>query len=252
MNYIIENNIDFYSELEKELSKDNEVFSDNLHNICLLSNTPLEKNYVTLECQHKFNYLPLYNEICNQKKENRLEITPLLIHQIKCPYCRSVTNKLIPYIEHKDVIKKKGVNYPLKYCMKLYSCEWIKSGKKTHQEMCGKSAFESNYGIYCLYHHKLCQNKNYHKENSINIESNWSEEHERINKKYNVNHLREILRQNKSKSNLKISGNKKEIIHRIILWGLLDPIAEDVPSSSHISTNLEKNKDKSNELLKKM
>uniref|UniRef100_A0A6C0AY50 SAP domain-containing protein n=1 Tax=viral metagenome TaxID=1070528 RepID=A0A6C0AY50_9ZZZZ len=228
MNYIIENNIDFYSELQKELSKDSnqkihddQVIPDNLDNICLLSNSVLEKNYVTLECGHKFNYVPLYNEICNQKRENRLEITHLLINQIKCPYCRSITNKLLPYIDDKDVIKKKGINYPLKYCMKLHSCQWVKSGKNKDQELCGKSAFESDYGKYCCYHHKLSKNKNHHKEKLTNIQLNWSKEHERINKKYNLNQLREILRENKSKYKLKITGNKNEIIDRIIQCGLV-------------------------------
>ena len=65
MNYKIENNLNFYNELYKEL---NNIIEEKQEDICLLSNSPLEDNYITLDCNHKFNYLPLYNEICSQKK----------------------------------------------------------------------------------------------------------------------------------------------------------------------------------------
>ena len=110
MNYIIENDIDFFSELNKELTTDS---SDNINNllslnedtICLITREPLTDNYITLECNHKFNYLPLYNEVSNQKINTYLETTYLKINQIKCPYCRNITNNLLPYIYHKDVLK---------------------------------------------------------------------------------------------------------------------------------------------------
>jgi len=53
MNYIIENNVNFYDELNKELLE--ESINDN---ICLLTHVPLEQNPITLECNHKFNYIP--------------------------------------------------------------------------------------------------------------------------------------------------------------------------------------------------
>ena len=60
-NYIIEDDIDFYKELN--MSSDN-----NLNNTCLITNEPLGKNKITLPCNHSFNYLPLYKEVCKQKK----------------------------------------------------------------------------------------------------------------------------------------------------------------------------------------
>ena len=193
MNYIIENNIDFFSELNKELS------NDNIDNICLLTHLPLETDYIKLDCEHKFNYLPLYNEICYQKKESYLETTHLLVNQIKCPYCRTITNKLLPYIEHTDVVYKRGVNYPTKYCMFLYSCQWMKHGKNKCQVLCNKGAFKSEYGTYCSQHQNLCKKKDLHKANTVNIESIWTEKHEELNKKYNVGQLRQVLRDNKNK-----------------------------------------------------
>ena len=118
------------------------------------------------------------------------------------------------------MVHKRGVNSPSKYCMSLYSCEWLKN---KYQVICNKDAFKSEYGTYCSHHYKLCQNKDYQKANTINIESKWTDEHEKLNKKYSVSQLRQILRdnkkQNKSKSFI-ISGNKKELIHRIVSWGL--------------------------------
>lgn len=238
MNYIIENNIDFFSELNKELSDDS-----NQNNICLLTHQLLEENFITLLCGHKFNYIPLYNEVCNQKKDNYLETTHLSINQIKCPYCRSITNKLLPYIEHKDVVYKRGINYPLRYCMSLYSCQWMKYGKNKHPVLCNKGAFKSEHGTYCSHHQNLCKNKQIKQEKKQQIESIWTSTHEEISKKYTVSQLRQILRDNKNQNKSKsfiISGNKKELIHRIITWGLLEGVS---PNSStnleNTSTNLE-------------
>ena len=64
MNYIT--NLDFYKELN---SLD---FNINYNNACMLSGEKLSDNFITLECNHKFNYLPLYTEICQQKKINSI------------------------------------------------------------------------------------------------------------------------------------------------------------------------------------
>jgi len=220
MNYIIENNVNFYDELNKELLE--ESINDN---ICLLTHVPLEQNPITLECNHKFNYIPLYNEVCNQKKDSYLETTHLLLNQIKCPYCRSITNKLLPYVKHKDVTYKRGVNYPLKYGMKLYSCKWMKYGKNK-QELCNKAAYISDHGIFCSTHQNMCNKKIQQENKTKKIELNWTPEHERINKKYKVTELRQLLRDNKKKYKFIISGNKKELIHRIISWGLIFEVEE--------------------------
>ena len=214
MNYIIENNIDFFSELNKEIS------NNKTDEICLLTHQQLEENYITLSCGHNFNYIPIYNEVCNQKKDNYLETTYLLVNQIKCPYCRSITNKLLPYIEHKDVVYRRGVNYPLRYCMALYNCQWMKYGKK-EQCLCNKGAFKSEYGIFCSRHFNLCKNKQIKQLKKQQIESVWTPGYEKINKNYNVSQLRQILRDNKKQYKIIISGNKKELIHRIVTWGLL-------------------------------
>lgn len=120
----------FYNELSKILNSDaenanenesesetnvNVIISssvDNTDNFCLITKEKLEPNHITLICNHKFNYVPLYNEVVNQKNKqnNMYEITKLSSNQIKCPYCRVITNKLLPYIPYPSVRVIKNVN----------------------------------------------------------------------------------------------------------------------------------------------
>ena len=56
----------FNFELNKILfDTDDEENNDN-DNICLITQNKLESDFVKLECNHKFNYSPLYYEIYNQ------------------------------------------------------------------------------------------------------------------------------------------------------------------------------------------
>ena len=40
-----------------------EALNTEYDNCCLISKEPLDRNYIKLECNHSFNYMPLYNEI---------------------------------------------------------------------------------------------------------------------------------------------------------------------------------------------
>ena len=214
MNYKVENNLDFYAELNEALITKPDISNieqNSMDNICLITHEPLINNHIILTCKHKFNYIPLYWEVVNQKSSTYLEITHLLVNQIKCPYCRTITNKLLPYIEYSGISLRRGVNYPLKYCMKLYSCTWvIKSGKKKG-DICDNEAHKGEFGIYCNKHNKLCYQKlvNINKSKATII---WTEKHEELNIKYKIIDLKQILRANK----LKIGGIKRELIDRII------------------------------------
>ena len=114
--YIIEGNIDFFSELYKSLDDEenpNKTELDN--NLCLISKLPLTDRFVKLVCGHKFNYIPLYNDIVNHKlKFNNMEANQghLRSNQIRCPYCRKVQNGLLPYYDNIPGVKKiDKVNY---------------------------------------------------------------------------------------------------------------------------------------------
>ena len=113
MNYIIENGINFYDELYKSLDDvpiENEDASG--ASMCLISNEPLIENYVTLECGHKFNYVPVFNDIMNHKKKyNAMETRILKTMEIRCPYCRNIQKTLLPYITGMGVKKVHGVNF---------------------------------------------------------------------------------------------------------------------------------------------
>ena len=75
MKYNIEGNIDFFAELYKSLDdEDNQNKTAEDDNLCLITNQPLTEKYVELNCSHKFNYIPLYNDIYNHKKKyNNME-----------------------------------------------------------------------------------------------------------------------------------------------------------------------------------
>ena len=211
MNYIIESNIDFYAELQNQIQSENIKINNDLdlsYNVCLLTNEPLSYNNITLACNHTFNYLPLYKEVCYQKLDNYLETTRLHINEIKCPYCRIITPKLLPYIAQYDIIqKKKGVNFPIKYCMKLHSCNWMNKNNK----ICGYDAYTTDSGIYCNMHHKKIVTKQAIQVQKNNIE--WTEKHKELSKKYKIIELKQILRE----KSLLVGGNKKQLINRIII-----------------------------------
>ena len=151
--YLIEGNIDFYNEINKN-DEDNNI-DLNYNDICLITNEPLTDKFVTMECGHKFNYIPLYNDLFKQKYcNNVMEETRLQINQIRCPYCRSVSTQLIPFYENfciiKDVFVRKiiGINnynllengnklYDKSYYKEksLWFCEQIKIDKYKKQQI---------------------------------------------------------------------------------------------------------------------
>ena len=145
-NYIIEGDIDFYKELN--INKTN-LFKEN---VCLISNETLNDTSITLPCNHSFNYIPLYKEVCRQKyKFNSLEVKKLRSYEMKCPYCRNVIDNILPYVPNlPDVDKVKYVNIPSKYSYYPNKCSYIwKSGKRKDTQ-CGKPCLKE----YCSCHSK--------------------------------------------------------------------------------------------------
>lgn len=112
--YNIEGGIDFYAELYKSLDiNEDEDKNDDNKNICLITNQKLTDNYVTMKCGHKFNYVPLYNDLLNHKQKfNFMEgSNKLHTNQIRCPYCRKKQDELLPYYEELGLKKINGVNF---------------------------------------------------------------------------------------------------------------------------------------------
>lgn len=113
--YNIEGGIDFFSELYKSLDiEENNQKIEEDNNLCLITNQLLVDKHVKLECGHKFNYIPLFNDIKNHKQKfNNLEgcNSKLKTNEIRCPYCRYKQNGVLPYYEELNIIKINGVNF---------------------------------------------------------------------------------------------------------------------------------------------
>ena len=235
MNYIIEDNLDFQSALlnDEELEPA----------CCLISQQPLTKSHITLPCKHTFNYKPLFKEIYVQKTiRNMYESARLKLNQLKCPYCRSISEFLLPYLPSEELEKKNGVNSPSKYCMPCnIECDWSIPGKsKQGQNKPGKSTPVKNKCLkpacyigsvnYCKTHYLKVQ-KNQTNQTIIPalgpvlgpgpdtapapapepIHIQWTTAMTMITHTKTVVELREILRLHK----FKVSGNKKALIERI-------------------------------------
>ena len=149
-------NSDFFKMLELEMNKE-----ESYDNTCLITNEPLENKYITLQCKHTFNYQPLVNEIIKQKifwikgrkYKNHLETQKLTKYQMKCPYCRTIQNGILPYLP--SCKKTPFVNWPQKYSLKLNKCPYVfKSGKKKNLPCNKPCSFE-----YCGQHLKLLEKR---------------------------------------------------------------------------------------------
>lgn len=115
MKYAIEGNLNFFDELYKSLdANESNAKTEIDDNLCLITNQLLTDHFVKLNCGHKFNYEPLYNDILNHKqKYNNMESsqTALTRNELRCPYCRTKQKELLPYYEHLPFKKVNGVNY---------------------------------------------------------------------------------------------------------------------------------------------
>jgi len=141
--YNIEGGINFFEELYKSLDEESEEQMLNDSNTCLISGSPLIERFVKLICSHKFNYIPLYNDLVNHRnKFNNLEgnSTRLELNEIRCPYCRTKDNNLLPYYEELGLPKVNGVNF------------YDKINKSTSTFYCSPSIFNSSsFSSKCEY-----------------------------------------------------------------------------------------------------
>lgn len=151
LKYEVEDDLDLsFFEALKKMHEQPSIAHDDVQDACLITNEQLNAFHVSLCCGHKFNYEPLYQEVLRQK--GRLGVhnyhEKIEVNQIKCPYCRTLTNKLLPYIGKHPLIKRLvGVNAPEHLCM---------PGVKCHVESCHANAFyEHDNKTYCLRHHNI-------------------------------------------------------------------------------------------------
>ena len=131
-------------------------------NICLISKEKLHPNHITLSCNHKFNYIPIYKEVLYQKtKSNPIyEVTKLQPYQIKCPYCRTITNKLLPFIPYPSVRLSKSIHSIDPDCIPTIKCSHTTKhrgvNKNNSDTKCDKNAlyYEDENLLFCPTHYK--------------------------------------------------------------------------------------------------
>lgn len=157
--YSVEDNLDVdFFEALKKMQQPLSSPSHDLHvkcndNVCLITDQPLTAFHVQLECGHKFNYEPLYQEALRQKGRMGMHnyYEKIGTHQIKCPYCRSITNHLLPYIgnsPHPVIKRLVGVNAPAHMCLPGAPCS---ATNKCH----ANAFYECNEKLYCYRHYQV-------------------------------------------------------------------------------------------------
>lgn len=170
---MIEGGMDFYNELYSSLDEPTDN-PDHSVKQCLITGDPLVEHFVTLECNHSFNYLPLFNDIYNNKKKfNAMDSYILKCGEIRCPYCRNVQSNLLPYHEGLGVKKVHGVNFfdELLVIKKTDHSNEFQLGKCHHKYTNDKLFCSNKYVMlvpsinksYCFSHKSLAI-KNYIKE----------------------------------------------------------------------------------------
>ena len=128
--------------LEEENNNDDET--------CLISGYTLEENHIKLECNHKFNYKHIYNEVHKQKTQPwHSEVSKVRNNQLKCPYCRNIQNGILPYRDNYP--KVRYVNWPPSLMMLPDKCIYTFSSGKRKGLACGKKC----NGKYCISHEKI-------------------------------------------------------------------------------------------------
>ena len=209
--YIIEGDLDFKTAMNSDLTDDEET--------CLISQELLTKSHIKLPCGHKFNYMPLYNELYKQKQKNHYETCNLKVNQVKCPYCRKVYDNILPYIQSECIEKTHGVNYPFKYCMKNeIECDWSQKNKTK----CCKEAQFINDASYCKLHYIKVQaikaktdtiktKTDIIKVETVKAEVTWTTEMDNVYKSKKVDEIKNVLKLHK----LKVGGTKRDLIERL-------------------------------------
>lgn len=166
--YSVEDNsdVDFFAALKEMQQEDSDPSQDENKDEnkdkdkdkddgkCLITGVPLNAFHVELTCGHKFNYGPLYQEVLRQKGRHGVYnyFEKIGTHQVKCPYCRSITNRLLPYLgnsPHPTIKRLVGVNAPAAMCMPGVPCGAPK---------CSANAFyEFGPNQYCHRHYQTAQ-----------------------------------------------------------------------------------------------
>ena len=148
MNLIPDTSLDFF----KQINETHDIsYNTNHSNVCLITNDPLELDHIVLHCNHKFNYYGIFFDTVNQKK-NQAHMQSLKTFELRCPYCRNIQDKILPYRKIPECDKKiHGVNFPSKYSMKNMKCCYVFKRGPRKGTQCNKESDRS----FCNQHTKF-------------------------------------------------------------------------------------------------
>jgi hypothetical protein len=216
--YTTDTSFNFYAELNNDNDSTHTNNEEDENNKCLISNLPLDETAIELSCGHKFNYLYIYLESLNSKKTSYSHYNigsklKLGINQIRCPYCRTVFNNLLPVPFGIVGAGKMNQVNSLSDCYPKITC---KSDNCSEDQV-----YVTSIGYYCKSHYKYCKNGKHSKKNVTTttttnkgsnkeieaLHADWS-----IYSSYKVDTLKTILKENK----LKVSGTKPMLISRLL------------------------------------
>lgn len=181
---------DFFNKLKCMTQCNESIENVNIDSCCLLTKEVLNDIHVTLNCGHKFNYVPLYKEVVIQKTSAGMTTNgyynscTLRLNEMKCPYCRRVQDKLLPFLNYDDVKRLRGVNGPESLCMKARICEHIetaiikrKNSKKKISDSCECNATHLVNGIhYCKKHYEQQQQQTQNDSAALVVTENKNED----------------------------------------------------------------------------
>ena len=199
MNYIVEDEFDFFKELNE---KNNAIIDTSNENKCMISHLPLTYNSVTLPCNHSFNYLPLYTELCLHNNNKN----------ITCPYCREVSQKFIPFIPLPNVKKRFGINYPPDKCLPAPECSFIMKMGDRKGIKCGRGGIINEEGIFCMKHQHHIKETDV-ADTSEPTSIKWTDAMDQLSKEKSVIELKQMLRE----KGLKVGGVKKDLVKRLFI-----------------------------------
>lgn len=194
--------------------------NQNQNDICLISQERLQYNYIILDCGHRFNYESIYNEMVYQQTKKILDNKSIKLNQIKCPYCRSITNNNLPYFKYYNLKKITSLNNYNRFsilnqdisnnqCNKniqnINRCNYINKFKQCNNIGC----IENNDINICR-----CNKHNQYTKDDYNIINNLNNNDDyKLLKTYTIKQLKSILKTN----NISCVGNKDSLAIKIIL-----------------------------------
>jgi hypothetical protein len=177
-----------------------------------------------MDCGHKFNYEPLYNDVLNHKKKyNNMERCILKTIEIRCPYCRKVQKNLLPYCPELGLDKVHGVNYIDEVIQIKESTGY--SNKWEHGVCCFDIGFDpsKNIAIQCnnkqvvlveptgkkyCYHHRYIAQKQFIAKKKLELRE--KQKLEKMNAKLEAKKEKDIEKANIKKQKLEEKMKLKE------------------------------------------